>query len=204
MNTTAKRTVTTLTRYHFLKSVVFNGVHYLAGSIVLCVVNDAGEHYTVTLRKNKVHSCTCEGNAVHHKRCYHITDCVARENARAKREKAAREELAVICEAIREALVSDAEQFAPVAATNEQLVPSCDLATTQLEREVEAICAEAERGQVVPEVAPVLAPVVPEIVPEVAPVVAARKAVPARDLAPLNGNQGFSFMRQDNTRRRAS
>ncbi len=98
----APREVTIIARYHILKSGISNGVFYKAGSIVLLVENDKGVRYTVTLRRNRKHTCTCEafeegkGNGRHE--CYHIADTKAKENARAALKVAQlKQEVEAIC-----------------------------------------------------------------------------------------------------------
>ncbi len=71
---TANREVTVLRRY--LIKVDFNDLR--KGDIVLIVRNDKGVEYTVKLRRNKRHECTCPSR----KPCYHIKAMVSVENAR--------------------------------------------------------------------------------------------------------------------------
>jgi hypothetical protein len=129
------------------KSGMSNGYFYKAGSIVYIVRNDKGVEYLVTVRLNRIHSCTCPAT----KPCYHIAYCSNVEDA-------------------REAAIENARSAKNLAA--------------KLAREVEAICAEAEK-----ELAHEAAAVVPAVVP-------AKEKVPARELAPLNGNRGFSLLRR--------
>ena len=44
------------------------------------VKGDTGNAHVVTLRRNKKHTCTCEGNAVWKRQCYHIKHCVIDAN----------------------------------------------------------------------------------------------------------------------------
>lgn len=80
-----QRKVTVLVRYEIKQDCPEKGLH--KGDVVLYVENDEGKRYYATLRRNKVHSCTCVGNAEHGKRCYHIKQMVTRENARAETKK---------------------------------------------------------------------------------------------------------------------
>lgn len=131
--TTEQRNITILVRYFIKKDHTSpTGKHYQAGSIILYVKNDKGETYYVTLRRNGIHSCSCKAT----KRCYHIECCREIENARATRER--------------------------------------------LAREVEEICAEAERD---------LTPAVPALV------AAASPTTPARELVPLH-SKPFSILRR--------
>lgn len=85
----AAREITVLVRYYIKKDCTSNGVAYKAGSLVLLVRNDKGVEYTVILRPNHVHSCTCPSR----KPCYHIIQCSTIE---AVREAAAEKELAAL------------------------------------------------------------------------------------------------------------
>jgi hypothetical protein len=77
MNTTEeKRNLTVLVRYEILK----NHGQYRKGTVILVCRNDQDEEYTVTLRRNKSHSCTCDGYVKGHYTCYHVTYCRALEN----------------------------------------------------------------------------------------------------------------------------
>jgi hypothetical protein len=62
------RAVTILVRY-FIKATQ---------AVVLYVENDKGARYYVRLQENGVHTCNCKAT----KECYHITACVALEQAR--------------------------------------------------------------------------------------------------------------------------
>ncbi len=98
----AIRKVTIICRYAIKVSGISNGVFYKAGSVVLLVENDKGVRYTVTLRRNRKHTCTCEafeeGKGNGRRECYHITYCKAVENARAAREVAKlKQEVEAIC-----------------------------------------------------------------------------------------------------------
>lgn len=131
MSQEVQREVTIISRYYIKKSGIYNDVLYVSGSVVLLVENDKGVRYTVTIRPNKIHSCTCDafaekkGNGKH--LCYHIKHCRTLENAR---ERAAKKELTAI-------------ENAKVAAAEQELA-AIEAART-LAKEVEAIVVEAEK-----------------------------------------------------------
>jgi hypothetical protein len=79
--TIKQREVIVVTRYTFKKDYLPMGVH--AGDIVLVVRNDQNVEYTVTLRRNKIHSCTCKAGQSN-TRCYHVNQMAEQENARCK------------------------------------------------------------------------------------------------------------------------
>jgi hypothetical protein len=133
MTTSKQRNVTILVRY-FVKT----GKD--AGNVLLLVRNDQGKEYCITLRKNKHHSCNCEGYTTFKKTCYHIKHCRSVENARYDASKA----------------------------------------TSALLAEIETICQEAEIE------------LTASSTETVTPVV----VIPARELAPLNGNRHFSILRK--------
>lgn len=78
-----EREILILRRYFIKQDYAPKGLH--KGDVVLVIRNDKGAEYTVTLRRNKAHACTCPS----HKRCYHINQMVERENARFDAAKAA-------------------------------------------------------------------------------------------------------------------
>lgn len=79
-----KREITVLVRYQMKKDCPEKGLH--KGDVVLYIENDKGVRYYTTLRRNKVHSCTCPSR----KTCYHITEMASKENARFAARKAAK------------------------------------------------------------------------------------------------------------------
>lgn len=81
-----EREIFVAVRYFIKKDYAPKGLH--AGDVVLLIRNDVNKEYYVFLRRNKAHSCTCEGNAVYSKRCYHIDQAVQRENTRHAAAKA--------------------------------------------------------------------------------------------------------------------
>lgn len=80
-----QREITIIRRYAIKQDYAPMGLH--KGDVVLVVRNDAGKEYTITLRRNKAHSCTCVAG-MHSRRCYHVSTMVTLENARFDAEKA--------------------------------------------------------------------------------------------------------------------
>jgi hypothetical protein len=78
------REVLVLVTYRIKKDYAPKGLH--RGDVVLVVRNDNNVDYTVTLRRNGSHSCTC----ISRKPCYHITSCKEYHNTRIESRKAAR------------------------------------------------------------------------------------------------------------------
>lgn len=89
-------------------TAIFVTVRYFVKSTksIVSIVRSGDNDYTVTLNRSKNHSCSCDGNAVYHRQCKHIKQCVAIENARAEREAQARKQQA---EQEIEQLVSEVE-----------------------------------------------------------------------------------------------
>lgn len=77
---TKQRKLTILKRAEMKKSSTAYDVQ--AGDLMFLVENDQEDVYTVTLRNNGHHTCTCTGNAKWHKKCYHISHCEHQENIR--------------------------------------------------------------------------------------------------------------------------
>lgn len=74
-----QREITIIRRYTIKQDYAPMGLH--KGDVVLVVRNDAGKEYTITLRRNKAHSCTCVAGQ-HSRRCYHVSTLVQAENTR--------------------------------------------------------------------------------------------------------------------------
>jgi hypothetical protein len=71
------------------------------GDLICIVKGSTGNTYTTILRRNKQHSCSCPGHT-HHRKCYHVTQLKAIENARYDAAKAVKEAERVIAEAHEE------------------------------------------------------------------------------------------------------
>jgi hypothetical protein len=80
------------------------------GDVINLVKNGGGRVYTTILRRSKQHTCTCAGNALGHKQCYHIKHCVGLENARWEAEQA------------KAALIAEAEEAHMVVVVASQPV----------------------------------------------------------------------------------
>ena len=70
----AKREIFIVARYFILK----NHGKYQVGDVVLLVRNDKQVEYLVTIRPDGEHACSCPAT----KKCYHLTECIAIEDAR--------------------------------------------------------------------------------------------------------------------------
>lgn len=88
LKTTEEREVLILRRYLLKKDYAPKGLH--RADVVLVVRNDEGKEYTVTLRRNGVHSCSCPAGAHGQSKCYHRDHCIAVENAKIEARKAAK------------------------------------------------------------------------------------------------------------------
>lgn len=82
-----QREITIIRRYTIKQDYAPMGLH--KGDVVLVVRNDAGKEYTITLRRNKAHSCTCVAGQ-HSRRCYHVSTLIQVENARFDAARAAK------------------------------------------------------------------------------------------------------------------
>jgi len=130
------RKILVLNRYSIKKDYAPKGLH--RGDVVLVIRTDEDAEYVTILRRNKAHSCTCEGNAMWRKRCYHINIMAAEQNARYAARKAARavempaQEVVVatpvaieeymMSDAVRKALAATAKPAEEVVETPAQLV----------------------------------------------------------------------------------
>jgi hypothetical protein len=88
MANSKNREVTIIRRYYIKQDYAPKGLH--KGDVVLVVRNAEGKEYTVTLRRNKAHSCSCPAGEHGNRKCYHRDHCVAVENARIEARLAAR------------------------------------------------------------------------------------------------------------------
>jgi membrane protein involved in colicin uptake len=70
-----------------IKRASSSGYAVNPGDIICLVKGESGNVHTTTLRRNKKHTCTCEGNARWHRQCYHIKAMVKAENARWEAER---------------------------------------------------------------------------------------------------------------------
>jgi hypothetical protein len=128
MNTTTeKRDITILVRYEILKD---HG-QYRKGTVILVCRNDQDEEYTVTLRLNKHHSCTCLGYVKGHRACYHVAYCRAVENDQRATRNARKAERKI-----------EREKAAAVMALQKEVNRICEeAAAEQLEDEKELVAA---------------------------------------------------------------
>jgi hypothetical protein len=159
-----EREILVLRRYYIKQDYAPKGLH--KGDVVLVIRSDKGAEYTVTLRRNKAHSCTCPSV----KPCYHIKTMVGKENARYATEKAvkmpAQEVVSPKGEEMAEAAVKEAEKIVTPQFTNLFKRPSRWL-SEQIEKQESYREIKAQ----------------------------AREIRERREYAPLNGNRAFSLMR---------
>ena len=80
------RNILVLNRYAIRQDCPERGLH--KGDVVLHISNDKEKEYYTSLRRNKAHSCSCTGNAIYGRNCYHIKDLSEMENARYTAAKA--------------------------------------------------------------------------------------------------------------------
>ncbi len=185
------RTVTVLKRAEIKRASDTYNVQ--PGDVVNIVKsNDNGHVHTTTLRRNKQHTCTCEGNAKWHKECFHIKHCVSTENARWQAE---RDEV--------ERIAAEARQIEETRITAEaQLVEAGEVATAarvaeQAEKVRKGIdmTRRAEDEAAVSKILITLSEVRERKAKEAAKG-SSKSAEQIREEAPLNNrNSGFSLMR---------